>query len=464
MISVAYIGSLSLGPSRSVSCPSSASAAFSCVPRVASTVRVNESATRLARSPGHTCRILQRPVEADPYLKNILVTWVRGHGSMASIIDNSRQFSQKFAELLAEDGESIGALVRNLGVAHHRFESIAKPFARLCYGICAVAATANHISVTRQNRAEGKSAREWLSQLNNESYLQAAMMADAAQEDLHLLRFTDDEMVDSSEVQGQIGIFLDRLEYLFGPSGGCVKSECLTRHALRVLERPKIFHVGRETRQLGDHGGVSESVIKKCLARMQPWLILVKEVCQAEFPSFELLTCMRVFALPHKCHIEDSGDLSATQQQDLARMAQAYGVDRSPLESQFQKVRPIAKQFFKDVGCTSLEAWVRAYNRCAQVRHIQRDALKAVLVQAVTFSASTSGVERNFATKCRTLSERQRGLSENSERDLLKVVVDRVASEEAEVIARAREVWAELYGEVRQPKQVCEHTLFYTPP
>ena len=410
-------------------------------------------------------RILQRPIEADPYLKNLLITWVRGPSSMASIIDNSRQFSQKFAEFLAQDGESIGAHVRNLGVAHHRFESIAKPFARLCYGICAVAATANHISITRQNRTEGKSAREWLGQLNNESYLQAAMIADAAQEDLHLLRFTDDETVDSSEIQGQIRIFLDRVEYLFGSTAGSVKSECLTRHALRVLERPKIFHIGKETRQLGDHGGVPEGVIKKCLARMKPWLVLVKEVCEAEFPSFELLTCMRVFALPNKCTSETSEDLTTTQQQDLARMAQSYGVDQSPLESQFQKVRPIALQYFKDLGCTSLEAWVTAYNRCAQVRHMQRDALKAVLVQAVTFSASTSGVERNFAKKCRLLSAHHRGLSENSERDLLKVVVDRVASEEAEVIARAREVWAELYGEVRRPTQANnQHNLLYTSP
>ena len=119
------------------------------------------------------------------------------------------------------------------------------------------------------------------------------------------------------------------------------------------------------------------------------------------------------------------------------------------MKPQFQKTKPLAFKLFRELGCSSLEAWVEAINKCKRITHMPVDAIQQIVSQARTFSALTSGVERTFAKKLRYLDEHKSSASASFESCMLKIVCDRVKSEEARVIEHAREVWAEVYGEVR---------------
>jgi hypothetical protein len=198
-------------------------------------------------------RIVKRPIETDPVLSKIIDDWVRSKTSLAALIDNSQVFSAKFADFVTKDADSIGAAIKNLGHANHRFESICKPLGRLVHFVSAAAATASWIATARTGN-EVKRAKHWLAQLDDQSFLLAALLADASHETMQLLRYTDSEHVEPAEINEQVKVFLRNIEYLFGESAGCLKVKTFTSFALESLKTPKIFRCGHTVSQLGKEG------------------------------------------------------------------------------------------------------------------------------------------------------------------------------------------------------------------
>ena len=104
--------------------------------------------------------------------------------------DCSQVFRTKFAELVESDPEGIQALVRNMGWAKHRHESMFKPLSRSVLNICAQLKLAAWIAGVRRGKIEAKNAVEWLQWMDEEKYIQACMIADAGHEAMVLLRFS----------------------------------------------------------------------------------------------------------------------------------------------------------------------------------------------------------------------------------------------------------------------------------
>lgn len=218
-------------------------------------------------------RVLSRTVAADEYLNKVMSSWVSGDSggqSVASAIDSSAEIKSKFSEFVAQDAAHMGAKVKNLGFANHRYESQAKPLGRMVHTIYAVIEKANWVVVNRPNTGAQAAMRRFLNHLTNEQYLTAAMLADAAAEDINLIRFTEPEDVDVADVLGQVEAFRRNIKFLFGHERGCKKAQCFTSFALKVLGQVRPFKKGTKVESFGTRDGITDAMFEKCITRMRP--------------------------------------------------------------------------------------------------------------------------------------------------------------------------------------------------
>jgi len=107
---------------------------------------------------------------------------------------------------------------------------------------------------------------QWVEHLDAEKLLMLAMMADASDEGLCLIRQVDDESTDVASLQSLVVSFLERTDMLFG-QGGCLRVMGYTKHILSMLECDCGLHA-----LVGDHvlalKAPSQTAITKCLDRM----------------------------------------------------------------------------------------------------------------------------------------------------------------------------------------------------
>ena len=406
-------------------------------------------------------RILSRTFNTDPYLQEIEQKWVLGKRSIVALIDRSNLLSQVFAGYVQQDrgpdGHNIDHAV-NMGLAKHRFDSMSKPLGRLVRHIGAVIATALYICTNRKGKSEGVAAEEWLANLTEEAYIQAAMMADAADEVIMLVRICDTELADTADLPAEVATFLERVRFLFGTDGGCTQATGYTKYALEVLKHVRRFHVGKQHKSFGMPSGPSQALVKRALGRMAGWLSTVEAVVAAEFPAFDVLQSFEIFGLNDKVLKPTDAGWQRRSRRDpedthFKRLGQTFGVDPGKLAAQYHCFRPLALERMRS-GCSSSgvawqQAVIQTQRRQAQRDRFPCDALLPVLIAQRTFVASTSGVEQGFAKALHVVSPQQRHCFAELESDLVKVVIDRHAPEQSIVLKNAQAVWRCLYGKPR---------------
>lgn len=195
---------------------------------------------------------------------------------------------------------------------------------------------------------------------------------------------------------------------------------------------------------------------------------LAMKVIETEFPDWELLRSFSVFSLNNERKESNSNRYMALQTDELhlemlARLAQAFGVDKDALVREFYDHFPLALRLYMEAKVSTQEAWRRAVERMqgsrasTRVRH-PATALLPVLEQFHTFGSSTSGVEQGFAKRLRTITPQQGSASHQMEVDLCKVVTDVIPEEREEIANAAAAIWAKRLGEARaSPKQSRLH-------
>jgi hypothetical protein len=252
-----------------------------------------------------------------------------------------------------------------------------------------------------------------------ESYLQLSLMADAEDEGLLLTRQVDSEDVDISQIAPFVSQFVNKISALFG--GSVETAQCwtvpgYTKYALQLLSRPQVFFVGNETKTLGGPGHPSKDVCQRCLARMQAWVRLARQVVKSEFPTYEVVLSFGLFNLAEDCrrtrmHLRE---LKAIADQDPAvttelerhcrRLGKVINVDPDQLQAQFLDHRCLAQRHFRKPGATTFGAWRQSLKDtqarpCVRKAH-PADALHPVLVRFGTYVGATSGVEHGHG-ECR---------------------------------------------------------------
>lgn len=232
-------------------------------------------------------RLVSRPFNADPYLKRVMGMFASDRKSIARTIQNSHAIRGKFKEYLTTSFRSVNKTVSNMRSAKHRFESLQKPFGRTVLFTYPTLRTAIWVAQTRDDES-GDNAKEWLAYVDNENCLQAAMMADAADQTIVVCRIMDDETADPAIANQEVKHYVQTMDSLFGDDAKCLTNFGYTKAMLDTLKKPLVWTIAGKTCHLGCEAGVPADIIERCLGRMRCMNTLVKSIVAVEFPSFEI--------------------------------------------------------------------------------------------------------------------------------------------------------------------------------
>ena len=160
------------------------------------------------------------------------------------------------------------ARIKDLKSAMHRFESHFEPISRMvlfwpAYVMCAIT-----IAVERKTEFAGRSAAKFLLWVDEMRLLALAMMADAAQQGLYLVRYWDDPDLDPATIPTELNAFVCKIKMLF-LKGHCVKMGH-THHMIKFLSTPILVPKQATGGRLKTIGGtelampVFSAILQKC--------------------------------------------------------------------------------------------------------------------------------------------------------------------------------------------------------
>ena len=398
----------------------------------------------VGRDLAHCARhVLKKPWQADEYLSNLFEGTIWHKNSVVQIIDKSDVFRQWFRDYATQvSGRSGKPCASNLSSAKHRFESCSKPLGRFILNLVAVFKTCHRIAITRDSSHEGGLVRNWLATVSSEELLQLALLADAADEGLLLVRQMDREQFDLATLHSSVGDFVERVRMLF-KEGGCLTMEhSFTQHCTNLLASGQLQMLPHSS--AGQHrvlGPASEDEVRRCVARMSTWADMAKAVVEAEFPDFLAVNAFAVFALADEERAVAQTGVNPTHCQ---RLAQLFSVDPQELASQLARHRPSAQAIKNSCKCSNHEAWQKTVQRIRQTRGgVDLEALQSVLMRYLVWSSSTAGVEQRFSAGDRLAIEKSPA-SQIQESLTLRAVFDNYGKKEADNAARrAQEIFSE---------------------
>lgn len=320
---------------------------------------------------------MQRVWDKDPFIRATLNSFCFDSDSIIQKIDNSLIFKEWFAAAVKRTSTSVGADVRNLKAAKHRFESEAKPLGRFVMHIQAVMEVAHLIDKCRVGRAAAKDdscriARQFLQTVTAERLLQTAMAADALDEGLTLCRFFDQEKVDLAAIQGEIAEYFERLDYLF-LHGACLTTKGYTSLCKAVLTTDKLQAITSDGVAIA-LASPDEETETRCLERMRNWVQLCKEIAATEFPNHDLFMAFGALnideggvalrrTLKAREPVEPASGNKALSA-DIRRLASAFKVDGMQLAHELEVAKPVASRILQSLQVRD--------NRVAWTQYAQR--------------------------------------------------------------------------------------------
>ena len=341
--------------------------------------------------------------------------------------------------------------------AKARFNSTAVPLQRSVLFFEAVWRFCVDVVVTRAGRDPAKFAATFLANITTEAVIQAAMMADAADEHMLIRRFFDSESWDVASIGSELDGFLRRVEFLFIPAAGAAAG-CLNqgfvRYACQLLAKPRVCWVGGSQRTIGGPGAVTEQLLGKCLSRMANWLRLTISAVSAEFPDWQLTQSMSVFNL-------EPPQAPADAQAYFERLAAAFELDAAILMREYEEARPMAARFYRQAGTRcSMGAWVQAAfilqkpRRLGRTAYLNSPLLRILHVAQCWIGLSTSRIEQHFS-KIKTVATGvvRAGCAEQTESLEARLCCDLLGAPEefkAKVFSEADEIWSGLWPRQRQ--------------
>ena len=311
------------------------------------------------------------------------------------------------------------------------------------------------LALERPTDKSGTFAILLLQTLDEEMILQAALLADAADECMVLIRFFDQREVDNAKIANEVKRFVHSISVLFF-EGRVWTAEGHTKVCLTYLENASHFVVNGDVRTIGGPRAVSRELRARVLKRMQAWAILAQEVARAEHPAFELVSCFSCFDLDEwpmqtPQELTRHGRTKCYSEQ-LGRLANAFDVDTPSLISEFFDLGDFAyARHMTKESSSNLDAWIWALasteSPAARRRH-PAEHLQDVLAAYACMSSSDSIIEHDFSRVKYLLGEQRLHIKGNMESDLVMVLLSDPSTDK-EVIQHAQDVWRELYAGTR---------------
>ena len=304
-------------------------------------------------------------------------------------------------------------------------------------------------------------AVNFLQSCTEERLLQSAMMADAAEENLSVVRFFDnpggkDTGYDLTYVAQELHRYLNTLNYLFlQKDAGCLTCGGYTSHVLEeILKRPKVAVHGNQTFSIGGPGSVTPAMVDKCLARMACYVRLATQCVISEFPGWRCLLAFSVFNVSHETRTSTgfSGDFV---QECWMRLGQTFRVPCKQLEEEAKRLTPMARHQFELAkgSITWAAAWAAAIRDFMGSTRQPLTCLPQVVSRLQAWDGVTSSiVEQGFSVITRILGHWRSSTSDSTKWTTTKVALDiRIESPLwPEIVRRAQKIWLETWGPVRR--------------
>ena len=318
----------------------------------------------------------------------------------------------------------------------------------------AMVGTAVTVARGRSGKVEAKSANDWLRDQTAETAIQTAMMGDAGDETLQLVRFFDTEDFDLTMIHQVLIDYHSKLRALF-VDGLCLETG-LTAVMLKTLrESPMLVNVGGKPKRIGGNE-VTDDVITRCLDRMAAWTKLGEEISRSEFPGYELLQALGPFNLAtHAQRIQRNVEHVKVSFKRLCSVLKLP--EKDALDEYFHYL-PMAVEHWK-TDPDNFKAWAAALSRRPRGSPHHGDTLHELVKRVGAWGGSTSGVEQTFAKQRRSEGLHRADMSEehvNIDAYIMSKIASNPFQSDADkdaFIQTARSMWAELFGHARcRPK------------
>ncbi len=405
-----------------------------------------------------------RPWLADEYLNKVWHEFIWAPSSIVQTIERSHVFKKWLEQAVSKTASTVWLemSLRSLRAAKHRFESSQKPAGRFILCLEPIITIAHRMAQERRGSEPGKRAASFLLGLSEEKLVQLALMADAGDEAMILTRGVDTESADPAIFPQDIERFLARAKALF-VAGAVFQTQGYTKYIIDLLEH-RNFSLAVNGVAVGVGGRTINANLKeRCLARLQKWVLVAEKVCQAEFPSYELVSAFNVFDVTG-CGVPHSvlpTELDTPTKTSLRRLSKVYGLDPDQLEAEYADHFPVAAARWQPGGKSNLESWRVAitHARRSVAKNHPTQVLRTVLQNYAASSISTSGVEQTWSRGVWLLGQGRGHARQHTESCLIKVVTDYKIKERNQVINLARTIWAANYP---RPRNGCSGVPKFT--
>jgi hypothetical protein len=200
------------------------------------------------------------------YLSAVASALITESSSLAQLTQHSDDLRSIYSDAVKESGSNyVSTCFGNLRAAKHRFESMCTPLSRIVLDWEASISFLARVSLERSDRA-GVFASATLGALDEELMLQAALLADAADECMCLIRFFDQREVDNAKIAGEVKRFMSTIAKLFFEEHVWVV-EGHTKITLNFLQKTTNFVVHGILRSVGGPRAVTRDLRDRVLKR-----------------------------------------------------------------------------------------------------------------------------------------------------------------------------------------------------
>ena len=258
---------------------------------------------------------------------------------------------------------TTSGVIKDLNWKKQRYNSSQKPLSRFILFFDAIWATAVEVAILRKDTSHGKDGRcpstdamFFLEHCSEERVLQAAMMADAAEENLHIVRFFDNpgsRGYDLTYIARELHKYLNTIDYLFVCNGdvsdaGCLKCGGYTAYIIEVmLKRPRVAVLTKQrTFSIGGPGTVRTAMVSRCLTRMASWVRLAALCVDVEFPGWKCIMAFTVFDVTRDRQMSTGFPAEFTQE-CWQRLGTIFKVPHKQLEAEANALIPEVRHEFQ---------------------------------------------------------------------------------------------------------------------
>lgn len=245
-------------------------------------------------------RLTRKPWKADPKLQEVFSFYIRSKASIASLIFHSPGHKSTFARKvkLCLRSPLRSKRFRDLSSAPHRHASTQRPLGRICLMADCVVATAQEIMMRATCKKPKQRCAQFLQKICAEDLVILALLADAGDECMAVLRFYDRKHVAIAQAPAELDLFFNRIKILFLEEQVWAANG-FSEYMVRFLRSHELLVQlpSKEYKKIGGIDSVPEALKAACIAKLKAWVALVGESLRAEFPSYDLCNSFGCFSL-----------------------------------------------------------------------------------------------------------------------------------------------------------------------